>query len=848
MHGTRFTLEIQPDIPDALEGLTRLANDLVYTWDRRARSLFPRLDPKLWYNCSHNPKVFLRQVAQTRLEKACKDRTFMEDYHRTMAAYDNYLKEEPRARVTEHFDAKSDLIAYFCAEYGFHESLPIYSGGLGILAGDYCKAASDLGLPFVAIGLLYRQGYFTQAIDGSGNQIAHYSPHDFNDLPIRPALDAEGNELHVHVDMPQHKVILKVWHAQAGHISLYLLDSDLPANSEQDRSITYQLYGGDINTRIQQEIILGIGGVRALHALNLKPSVWHMNEGHAAFMVLERIRELVSSGMDFPSALEMTAASTVFTTHTPVPAGHDIFHHSLVREYFQEFVGELKISMEEFLALGSSHGDSDNFNQTSLALRGSRFHNGVSRIHGRVASEMESFVWPDIGPTANPITYVTNGVHVPSFLAREWVNLFDMHFSGGWRNEMLNEEFWEAIHDLPAHSFWSVRQTLKSNLLNDVHRRLALQYQRNGYSTSQIKKLLHYIDPKNTDILVFGFARRFATYKRATLLFHDIERLARLVSQSDRPVLFLFAGKAHPKDHPGQDLIRQIHKHSHDPRFEGRVAMIEDYDLSLARKLISGVDVWLNTPQYPLEASGTSGQKAGINGVLNLSVEDGWWGEGYNGENGWSITAHGAEFDNDFGTREESNELLDLIEHQVIPLYYDRNGHGLSHAWVERTKASMSSLIPRFNAQRMVMDYVRNLYSPAQQHARAIDGKSQELAQWKERVRAAWDVVSIRRLGEQQCELKAGNTMPIDVAIRLNGLTPRDVRVECVTETENADGEVIEQEIHRFYHEGEDKDGETFFHLDLCSNVPGIQYYRIRVFPHHKLLGHRYEVGRMLWV
>ncbi|MCR4332143.1 MAG: alpha-glucan family phosphorylase, partial [Sulfuricaulis sp.] len=488
MPGTRYTLEVQPILPERLKRLQEVANDLLYSWDREVRGLFFRLDRELWESCGHNPKVFLRRLSQKRLNDAAEDRVFMEDYNRVLSGFDTYNQERARADILQYLDPSEDLVAYFCAEFGFHESFQIYSGGLGILAGDHCKAASDLNIPFVAVGMLYRQGYFTQTIDAHGNQVAHYAPTHFGDLPIFPAIDADGKEIHVQVDMPDRRVMLKVWKAKAGHISLYLLDSDLPENAEADRRITYQLYGGDSNTRIQQEIVLGIGGVRALQAIGLKPTVWHINEGHAAFMVLERCREHVVQGLDFDSAFECVAANTIFTTHTPVPAGHDIFDHHMMSTYFSDFVKQLGIDMNQFLGLGSSPSSQGGFNQTALALRCSRFRNGVSRIHGEVASRMAAFIWPQIPPEENPMGHITNGVHVPTFLAREWANLFDMRFGSGWRNELLNEEFWKHIDDIPDHSFWSLRQSLKSEMLAEVKRRVVLQHRRNCTSEALIER------------------------------------------------------------------------------------------------------------------------------------------------------------------------------------------------------------------------------------------------------------------------------------------------------------------------------------------------------------------------
>ncbi len=852
MSGTRYTLEVQPKIPVRLARLAELANDLLYSWDRQVRGLFFRLDRDLWEACRHNPRVFLRRVSQQRLEEAAEDRIFMEDYNRVLSSYDTYNQSPARSDTVSLLDPEQDLVAYFCAEFGFHESFQIYSGGLGILAGDHCKAASDLNIPFVAVGMLYRQGYFTQTIDSHGNQVAHYAPTNFNDLPIEPALDARGQELHVSVDMRGHDVTLKVWKAKAGHITLYLLDSDLPENNETDRVITYQLYGGDIDTRIQQEIVLGIGGVRALRAIGLQPTVWHINEGHAAFQIVERCRELVADGLDFDSALEAVAANTVFTTHTPVPAGHDIFNHRLMEKYFSAYVHGLGIGMEHFLALGLGHESLESFNQTALALRGSRFRNGVSRIHGGEASHMASYIWPQIDPAENPVGYITNGVHVPTFLAREWVNLFDMRFGGGWRNELLNEAYWQQIDDIPDHSYWSLRQSLKTEMLADVRRRTIFQHRRNGCSLSLIDRLTAHLIPGETDVLTIGFARRFATYKRATLLFSDPKRLARLVNDPERPCLLIFAGKAHPHDLPAQQLIKQIYEYSRRPEFEGRIVLLEGYDQALARKLVTSVDVWLNTPEYPLEASGTSGEKAGLNGVLNLSVLDGWWGEGYNGHNGWAITPQPASIDPTHRDREEGQELLDILEKQVIPLYYARNGHGYSDAWVRTSKASMKSIIPRFNAQRMVMDYIRNYYSLARKQRLVMAGnnfaRAREVSAWRKKVALAWPRVSLRLLDQVSNVLQAGDLLSLSVAAQLNGLTQEDVLVECLIGTEGEDGSFIRHDAHVFTPTDKNEHGEHTFRLDLSPRLAGLQFYQIRMFAFHPNLSHRYEAGLMIWL
>jgi starch phosphorylase len=844
-----FELEVRPNIPEALSGLNELAGNLLYSWDRNVRGLFYRLDHVLWEKCDHNPRVFLRRVSQQILELAAADHVFMEEYNRTMSAFRTYLEKSSHSEVESYLDPKSDLVAYFCAEFGLHESFPIYSGGLGILAGDHCKAASDLGLPFVAIGLLYRQGYFTQVIDSHGNQIATYTKTRFSELPIEPALDAQGNRIIIEVDLPGRRVKLRAWHAMAGHINMYLLDSNLTDNSEEDRQITFQLYGGDITTRMQQEIVLGIGGVRLLRRLGLKPTAWHINEGHAAFQILERCRELVESGMDFSSALELVAAGTVFTTHTPVPAGHDIFDERLMESYFGRYSDQLKMGFREFMQLGASSINHNSFNMTALALRGSRFHNGVSRIHGGVASVMESYVWPQIPHDENPMSYITNGVHVPTFMAREWVNLFDMRFRE-WRNKLLDDNYWNCVDEIPDHRFWSLRQELKAQMLDDVYRRTLRRYRRNGCNEAVIRRVTQHINKPESDVLVLGFARRFATYKRATLLFADPARLAELLNHPERPAILIFAGKAHPKDKPGQDLIRTIQEFAHRPEFIGRIILLEDYNMAMARRLVTGVDVWVNTPQYPLEASGTSGQKAAINGVLNLSVLDGWWGEGYNGKNGWAIAPHDSNIPAEQRDHEEANDLLDILEDEIIPVFYDRGAQGFSKRWVRLSKASMKSCIPRFNSVRMVMDYVRKLYAPARnQNVRFMQDNAKpaiELAQWKKKIREHWHQVRISRVDEPCTAINVGQFLPVRIKAYLNGLAPEDVAMECLVGSQE-DGKFSASESYHLKYDG--KDGEDHvFSLQLQPGSPGMNYYKLRMYPYNKLLSHHLETGYMIWL
>lgn len=852
MPGTRFSIEVQPKIPSKLARIEELANNLIYSWDRQVRGLFFRLDRALWDETNHNPKLFLRQIDQNKLEAAAKDPVYMQDFQRVLTIFDSYLKGVIHPGIETFVNGGGELVAYSCAEFGLHESFPIYSGGLGILAGDHCKAASDMGLPFVAVGMLYRQGYFNQRVDGHGNQVAIYSPSQFSDLPITPVLTSSGEQLQVAIEVPGRKIHLRIWVADVGHIKLYLMDSDIDTNSDDDRRITYQLYGGDNTNRLLQEMVLGIGGVRVKRALGLSPTVWHINEGHAAFQIIERTREFVAAGLDFDAALESVAANTVFTTHTPVPAGHDIFDHNLIRHYFSEYVHDLKIDIERFIHLGESPANPHGFNMTALALRGSRFHNGVSQIHGGVASEMERYVWPDIPPQENPIRYVTNGVHVPTFLASEWANHFDLTFGGRWRFELLNKKYWQQIHDIPNHSFWSIRKSLKTKMLETVCEKATAQYRRNGFSESQIRRMTRFLNPRLTDIFTIGFARRFATYKRAALIFSDFERVKQIFGDEERPVVIIFAGKAHPHDQPGQDLIRKIWNYSLMPEFQGKIILLENFDIALARKLVTGVDVWLNNPAFPLEASGTSGQKAGINGVLNLSVLDGWWNEGYNGENGWAITPHGEQYSPEFRDKEEARELLDVLEHEAIPLYYERDGQGYSAGWIEKSKNAMASLIPQFNAQRMLSDYVLKFYQKAADLGRLLQKNECEdaivLSRWKQQVKEVWHNITVERLDEPVSQIYRDQAFQVRLAIDLAGLRPEDVAVDLLMGRVSPEGEFDRHDCATLHYIEMLPDGRALYTLSMAIAESGKQCYMIRIYPHSHLLGQRFELGFMKWI
>jgi starch phosphorylase len=845
---TRYSLEVNPRIPKRLARLEELAHNLWYSWDRPTRALFAKLNPALWDAVGHTPKAMLKRIDEQRLIDAASDPAFLDSLTRVLAAFDAYHAEPPFKQNSGGF-RPDDLVAYFCAEFGVHESLPMYSGGLGILAGDHCKAASDFQLPFVAVGLLYRQGYFTQTIDAEGRQRADYHENDFDDLPIAPVRRGSGQDagadLKVEIEFPGRKVVAKVWQARVGHVTLYLLDTDIAENSERDRGIAHRLYGGDRNTRLEQELVLGIGGARALAAIGHKPTVWHINEGHAAFLVLERVRVLMHEGLSLEAAVEAVASNTVFTTHTPVPAGHDHFAESAVLPYLKACFGETPVA-----ALGRPPAGGD-FNMTALALRVSRYQNGVSRIHGGVSAKLLKDYFPQVAPEENPVGYVTNGVHVATFLAPEWGEVLDRFLGVGWMHRLGHPGIWEKIRAIPDHIFWSVRQDIKARLFHMIRHRMAVMHQRNHGSESHLERLLKYADPANPNVLTIGFGRRFATYKRATLLFNDLDNLRRLLAERTRQVLFLFAGKAHPADEPGQELIRTLVHMARQEEFAGRILFLEGYDLHIARRMVSGVDVWLNNPVHPLEASGTSGMKAGMNGVVNLSILDGWWDEGYDGENGWGIKPASPEADPHRRDREEARTLYEILQDRVIPLYYERTEGGYSPGWMRMAKRSMASLLPRYDASRMLGEYVSKYYIPASRQGHRYSQSGYEAAKsvsaWKAKVRSAWSGVAARRVDTPKPRIQFGESVAIEVAVKLNGLAPSDLCVELLLSRGPHEGMPV-RHSHELKESGGLPSGEHLFKVELKPGLAGRLDYRIRVYPRNDLLTHPFELGLCTWV
>ncbi len=690
-----------------------LAHNVWWSWQPEVVNLFRDLDPIRWRQLDHNPIALLSEFTPDRLEMRAAELVLYSRINHAYRRLKEYMNSTQTWATTHAGVLGSKPVAYFSAEFGMHESIPIYSGGLGVLSGDHVKSASDLGINFVAVGLFYDQGYFKQHLDHDGYQMEEYLDTKVENVPMVPARGADGNPLHVTVETRNGNLIAKVWLMQVGRVRLYLLDCDVEGNSPEDRELTSRLYGGDHRTRIRQELVLGVGGVRALHALGYSPGVIHMNEGHSAFAGLEAIRvAMEDDGQSFDEALREVAQHSVFTTHTPVPAGHDRFDGGLIEEHLGPLRDKLGISYDQLMGLGrvEPHNGGEPFTMTVLALKLSRRANAVSSLHGHVSRRMWAHLWPWRVEEEIPIGHITNGVHIQSWLAYQMQQLYDRYFPADWMKRMGEAEVWQYIHSIDPGELWETHHALKNLLLSFVRRRVSRQYRRRGESDESVELARSMLDP---NILTIGFARRFATYKRADLLMTDLDLLAQLINDTERPIQIIFAGKAHPADEPGKQLIKKVSNMRHDPRFAHRVAFLEDYDINVCRHLVQGVDVWLNNPRRPLEASGTSGQKAVLNGGLNLSVLDGWWAEAYDGANGFAIgkgTSHVSDVIND---RRDGESLMKTLREQVIPLYYDRDVDGLPRQWIKRMMNSIGSLAWRFSAHRMVMDYVLSAYVPA---------------------------------------------------------------------------------------------------------------------------------------
>jgi len=838
-------ITVLPRVPAPLDRLEQLAHNLAWTWDPDARALFRELDFDLWERTGHNPLALLRDVDQGVLDARAEDPAYLARLDVVARRFEAYLAD-PGWYGREV--GNGDQYAYFCAEYGWHEAIATYSGGLGILAGDHTKAASDLGVPLVAVGLWYPEGFFHQRVAADGRQEAVYFRSSPDDQPLERVVDVEGRPARVHLRVFGRDVVVGAWRVWVGRVAVLLLDVDLPENHPDDRALLARLYGGDQRTRIAQEMVLGIAGVRLLRALGIAPTSWHINEGHSAFMALERCRELVAEGMPFEQAREVVAASTVFTVHTPVAAGNDAFPFDLVTQAFAGDWNALGLRQHDFLELGrADHGWGPVFSMPALALRFTTGRNGVAKLHGETSRRIWSDLWPEVPADEVPIGHVTNGVHAATWVAAKVRELVADSLPEDWATRLDDADMWEAAAEIEPAALWAVRQDIKAQSVRFLRRRVARQLDRQEASPTALADASQLFDAR---ALTIGFARRFATYKRATLVLRDLERLHRILSHPERPVQLVFAGKAHPADQGGQDLVRQIHTLSSDPRFHGRVLFVEDYDMSVGRALTRGVDVWLNNPRRPLEASGTSGQKAAMNGVLNLSVLDGWWPEGFDGMNGWAIGGDRHYDDEARADESDADQLYDLLEREVAPLYYERDQDGVPRAWMRRAARAIVTVTPRFNAQRMVKDYVQRYYAPASERGRAFaadDGAlAADLAAWRKRVAEHWSTVHFQGQPLAGGVRRIGDRLEVEAVFNPRALRGDAITVELVYGLEQGG---LQHGLRRVPMERLETfaDGGERYVARFAPEISGRLVYGVRAYPTHPGLAHPFDALAIRW-
>ncbi len=828
---------VVPPMEGDLENLREIANNLWFSWNMDAVELFDHLDEGLWREGGHNPLWSLIRLSRQRLKEIREDEGYLAHAEKVCQRFRSYIKRSRKYayRLARPVDF---VIAYFSLEFGITESLPIYSGGLGLLAGDHLKSSSDLNLPLVGVGLMYQEGYFKQRLSQDGWQQEIYPKTRFDTLPLEKQTDKEGNLLILKVKLAGEPLYFRILKVNVGRVPLYLLDADIPENPPSLRSLTARLYGGDTETRIRQEILLGIGGARALKALGIAPSVFHLNEGHAAFTLLERVRHFIEEeGLTFEEAQQIVTSQSILTVHTPVPAGNDVFERGMMEKYFRSSVEKAGVDFDQFLATGRKiPGDrNEPFWMPVLGLRLTSKANGVSRLHGRVARDMWHEVWPTVDREDVPIGYVTNGVHIPSYISRDLLRLYDRYLGPGWTEDPDNEKIWERVEQIPDTEFWRTHERCRNRLIYFARRRLIEQLKNRGGSALEIEEASSVLD---TEALTICFARRFATYKRATLIFSDLERLATILNQSGRPVQLIFSGKAHPADNGGKKLIQTIVQIIKSQPFRGRVVFIEDYDINVARYLVQGADVWLNNPRRPLEACGTSGMKAAANGALTLSVLDGWWDEGYSGDNGWAIGS-GEEYDNlDYQDDIESKELYDLLEQSVMPLFYERGADDLPREWIKMAKMSLSTICPVFNSHRMVTDYVESSYVPCagdfQKLSDANYSLLKDLVAWKRKIGADWNKLSILDVSvSNHSERLKGKSVEIQVKIDTAGHNPNEFKVELLHGPTDLWESFKVRHIARLYPAiyGDSDNGAFIFKGEIPLTDTGLYGYGVRVTP-----------------
>jgi len=845
------SFEVVPSLPEPLKPLLEVAYNLWWTWHPEAYELFIRLDRQLWEDSDHNPVKMLGMAPQELLDATARDEGFLTTLRHVTERLRMHFERRNWART--HAPGEDPFtVAYFSAEFGLHECLPIYSGGLGCLAGDHLKSASELALPLIGVGLLYRNGYFQQYLNADGWQQERYPELDFTDLPIEKVTDDAGDQVKVSVDMPKGAVAVALWKAKVGRVDLYLLDTNLPENTPGDRGITGKLYGGDQETRIRQEIVLGIGGVRALEAIGIRPDVAHMNEGHAAFLALERIRRLVEDhDITFDEARQAAAASHVFTTHTPVPAGIDRFPPSLVEKYFRPYVGALRLDMEGMLSLGRENvfNKHEAFSMAVLAIRTSDWLNGVSKLHGDVSRGMWHGIWPNIPEDEVPIQHVTNGVHARSWLSSELITVLDRYLGSRWQAGNVDTDVWEQVYDIPDVELWRLHERRRQRLVVWARRRLKHQLEARGVRPSDVRETCESL---RDDALTIGFARRFATYKRGTLFMQDVDRLLRMMSDADRPIQFFIAGKSHPADGSGKQYIREIVQFAADSDLGHRIVFLENYDIGVARYLVQGCDIWLNNPRRGMEASGTSGMKAALNGVLNCSVLDGWWDEAYESDLGWAIGQRETYADHAAGDSIESQALYDLLEKRIVPMFYDRDDNGVPCEWVQWMKRCIAVLAPKFNTNRMVNEYATNLYLPALKRGRKLAADnlagSIALAHQKDRLRGAWNGLEIRHVEASTREaLGIGHNLPVTVEADLGELTPAEVRVQAYMGRLGVDGAVLGGRAIDLDHREDLGGGRHRFAGTLTARTSGSHGFAVRIVPGGDAFNGITEPGLIKW-
>lgn len=847
-------INVVPNLPGPLHRLQELAYNLRWAWDHETIALFRRLDRDLWEETNHNPVWMLGRLSQERLQAAYHDRAFMAHFRAVCESFDQYMNHlEDTWYETHYGHLPKPIIAYFSMEFGITECLQNYSGGLGVLSGDHLKSASDLGLPLVGVGILYQEGYFQQYLNADGYQQELYPLNDYANLPVTLQMKADGTPIKITVPLPGRDLYAQIWKVQVGRVPLFLLDTNIDDNPRQeDRNLTDRLYGGDRRTRIRQEILLGIGGIRALDALGLRPTICHMNEGHSAFLALERIRQLmVEQKMTFQQAKEVMSASHIFTTHTPVPAGLERFGFDLMDEHFTDYSKSLGLTRDEFLDLGRENmGSYELFSMPVLALNVSAQSNGVAKLHGEVSRNLWQWVYPGVPQKEVPVGAVTNGVHVQTWISREMGTLLDRYLDPAWRVAEARPESWQGVDDIPDAELWRTHERRRERLVAFTRRRLRQQLVHRGASQSAIEAADEVLNP---DALTIGFARRFATYKRATLLFRDLERLKRILNNPDYPVQIIFAGKAHPHDTGGKDLIRQIVNLSRGDDFRHAIVFLENYDMNIARHLIQGVDVWLNTPQRPKEASGTSGMKVIYNGGLNCSILDGWWAEGYSPEVGWAIGS-GEEYTDEEWEQQnyiESQALYNILEQDIIPTFYNRGRDGLPREWIGKVKNSMRKLAPYFNTQRMVQEYAEQMYMPNYENSLKMlqDNNGLNYAAWRDKLQSVWSQVRINSVEIPPKLVKVGSEIEISALVDLGKLTPEDVRVQLYYGDLNTRGEISAQNdgVVDMEPAGQDGDHQYRFTGRISYNTSGERGLSVRVLPYHPYLRTMFIPGLITW-